>query len=93
MAVTFNTLKRHSKLYRDVYKRQPQIHLQEHLLIHLQIREIDERLPGKREAREWPFIRNLHFRIAFLEDVFGVGEVTGGAFAGVRNNCSGGLET
>ena len=23
-----------------------------------------------------------------LEDVFGVGEVTGGAFAGVRNNCS-----
>ena len=23
-----------------------------------------------------------------LEDVFGIGEVTGGAFAGVRNNCS-----
>ena len=23
-----------------------------------------------------------------LQDVFGVGEVTGGAFAGVRNNCS-----
>ena len=23
-----------------------------------------------------------------LEDVFGLGEVTGGAFAGVRNNCS-----